>query len=823
MPLLGALMAGIILGSWIPDQGLRVFPVAIAGTAGIIYGIVRHSSVRTAPIILFIITGYFSIQPWVTSKLPSHHVSRFATSTTWNITGFLNSSSWIDNDRQKFDLTVETLTNQSTSLQVTGKIRVNIEGHHLELNMGDRISFTGKIYPLRNFKNPGGFDYKQYMAFNGIYGSAFVKSKEIDIKKASQDSFFQGIERFRKIISLQIDRAYSKDDDVRGVMKALIIGDRSSISDQMTENFRNAGISHLLAISGLHVGIVATTSFFIFKWLLSWSQFFLWRAWTRKGAAILSIMPVLGYGLIAGMSPSTQRAVIMISVFLLTFLIHRDHEPFNTLAVAAMTILIIHPPSLFSISFQLSFASVFSILYLQPRLWESPEEDKIPFTKHVKNIILAPLWLSLSATLGTLLIVMHYFNQISFISPVANFILVPLVGFGVVPVGLFSAGLSLIAPELSLWGFKTSAIILSPCLDLAGFLGELPFSAIKTITPSFLEMICCYTIILIIVTVKKRREKQFSRLSGNKTELTPRTKKILLGFFIAATATLGTDIAYWTYQRFFKSDFRVTVIDVGQGTASLIEFPKGHVMLVDAGGFPNNAVFDIGKMVVAPLLWRKKIGSVETLVLSHPNSDHLNGMIYIAENFRVKEAWTNNEAEESLSYQKLMEVIKGKNIRYIDFRTFPRQHVINGVTLDILNPPGDFMEKYGSQPWRTTNNNSLTIRASFGNVSILFPGDIESGAEKEMVAIYNEKLETRIMIAPHHGSKSSNSFSFIKKVKPEFVLFTTGLNNRFNFPHPSIIKQYEEIGSKTFNTAYNGAIMICTDGRWLEVKPYVDN
>ncbi len=813
IPLLGALILGIVIGSWAPDQCLWALPGAMAGAAGIIYGIASHSTVRTAPIILFIIAGYLSIQPWVTTNPPSHHVSRFATFTVWNITGLLNSSPWIDNDRQKFDLTVETLDNQSTSLQVTGKIRVNVEGHPLlELKMGDRVSFTGKIYPFRNFKNDGGFDYKRHMAFNGIYGSAYVKRKEIEVvKRDSQDGFSNRIERFRKIISHHIDLAYSKNDDARGVMKALIIGDRSGISDQMTDNFRKAGISHLLAISGLHVGIVATTSFFIFKWVLSWFQFFLWRAWTRKGAAILSIIPVLGYGFIAGMSPSTQRAVIMISVFLLTFLIHRDHEPFNTLAVAAMAILVIHPPSLFSISFQLSFGSVFFILYLLPRLWEPRKEDKSPFITRIKNMMLSSLWLSLSATLGTLLIVMHYFNQISFISPLANFILVPIVGFGVVPVGLFSAGLSLIVPELSLWGFKTSALIILPCLDLAGFLGELHFSAIKTITPSFLEMVCCYTIFLIIVTLKKRNEP------------VPKTKKIFFTLLIVATVTLGIDIAYWTYQRFLRSDFRITIIDVGQGTANLLEFPRGHVMLIDAGGFPDNSVFDIGKMVIAPLLWRKKIGSVETLVLSHPDSDHMNGMIYIAENFHVKEIWTNNESGNSLGYIQLMEVINRKNAELADFRILPRQHVINGVSLEIMNPPADFMGEKNNLNQRNNNNNSLVIRAVFGTLSILFPGDIESLAEKEMLSIHNEKLKTRIMIAPHHGSNSSNTFPFVEKVEPEFVIFTTGLNNRYKFPHPSVIKRYEDIGSKIFNTAHNGAIFISTDGKMLKIKPHVKN
>ncbi len=349
---------------------------------------------------------------------------------------------------------------------VTGKLRVTLEGEPLDLNMGDRIRFAGRISPLRNFQNPGGFDYRQYMAFNGIYGSVFVQSSDIEQTAPNRGGFFQRVYRLRKAISRTLDHIGETDETA--VLKALLIGERSGVSDRITENFSKAGVSHLLAISGLHVGIVATTSFFIFRWILSWFPFFLWRAWTRKGAAILSIIPVLGYGLVSGMSPSTQRAVIMIVIFLMTFLIHKEQEPFNTLATAAILILILHPPALFAISFQLSFASVFAIIYFLPRFWQ-PEDDVSDIRKRIKNYVFSSLWVTLSASLGVLPLVMVYFNQISLISPVANFILIPLVGFGVVPLGLAFAGISLISPVASLWGLELSAAILKMSLNITRF------------------------------------------------------------------------------------------------------------------------------------------------------------------------------------------------------------------------------------------------------------------------------------------------------------------------------------------------------------------
>lgn len=243
-------------------------------------------------------------------------------------------------------------------------------------------------------------------------------------------------------------------------------------------------------------------------------------------------------------------------------------------------------------------------------------------------------------------------------------------------------------------------------------------------------------------------------------------------------------------------------------------------MLIDAGGFSSYSAFDMGKMVVAPLLWRKKIRSVDILVLSHANSDHVNGMPYIAEQFHVKAVWANTEPEDSLGYRRFMDVLQKQGLFPVDFKTFPRHHEIGGVFLSIVNPPPDFMERRQMQTWRDINNNSLAVHARFGNVSMLFPGDIKAGAEKEMVALYGDHLQSRVLVAPHHGSKTSSSMEFVEAVKPRIVIFTTGVNNRFKFPHPSVIKRYQDMGATLLNTATHGAVRICTDGNELTLTPF---
>jgi competence protein ComEC len=422
---------------------------------------------------------------------------------------------------------------------------------------------------------------------------------------------------------------------------------------------------------------------------------------------------------------------------------------------------------------------------------------------------------------------MLYFNQISMISPIANFILIPLVGLMATPMGLFFSALSLLSPAASRWGLELCAAILKISLNLTDFFANLPFSAIQTITPTLLEVICMYILLLALMALKKKQRTTAQMLKAlslpDRDTLPPEVKKIWRAISVASAILLGLDALYWGYQRFLRPDFRVTVLDVGQGTANLLEFPRGPVMLIDAGGFSNLAAFDMGKMVVAPLLWRKKIRSVDMIVLSHANSDHANGMAYIAAHFHVKWAWITTETQDGSGYLRLMDVLQKQGIVPADFTTFARHHEINGVSLDIVNPPPNFLERRQTETWRDINNNSLAVQAGFGTVKMIFPGDIKSGAEKEMIDLYGNRLQSHVLVAPHHGSKSSNSAAFVDTINPQIVIFSTGLNNRFDFPHPSVIKRYRDRGATLLNTASHGAVEICTDGNTVIVIPFNPN
>jgi competence protein ComEC len=836
IPLLLSMMPGIASGVWFPGHGTLAYIVVSVFACFIFYAIAKKKTVVFSPIVLFLAIGYISIQSWVVPDFPSQHVVRFADTHPWEIAGVIDTFPVKYPNRQKFILSIETLEGNKKSFPVTGKIRVTVSGNSLKLTRGDRVAFYSKIRSIRNFNNPGGFDYKRYMAFKKVWATAYVSEKRLTLlKKSTEKGIFGIIDDARSKISDFIEHTGAGKQ--QGVLKALIIGDRNSIPQDLREAFNKAGVGHILAISGLHIGIVATAAFLFFKWMLSHINLFLWNAWTKKGAVILSVVPVFVYGLLSGMSPSTQRAVIMVTVFLMAFLFESEYDPMNTLALAAMLILVVHPPSLFSISFQLSFTAVLSIIYGLSRVknpWRSDSSriktiSRFQIHKKMYYFFMA----SFFAIIGTLPLVMFYFNQISLVGFLANFMIVPLIGFVVVPLGLIAAFLYPLTVFVASGCLKASAVVLSQALGIVNFLADLPFAAVKTVTPTHFEICCFYLLLWAVLNLKRVQSK--TPEGPNKVQKAQHRVPIVKRrmpwtIFLRKPATLvavlvifalSADACYWLYNRFWHDDLRVTMVDVGHGSAALLELPDGYNILIDGGGFSDNRVFDVGARIIAPLLWRKKIKTVDTLVLSHPNSDHLNGLIYIAEHFNVKNIWTNNEASKTFGYKKFMEVIEKNNIQMPGYKEIARFHDINGVCLEVLYPPVDFIDRKKIENWRNINNNSLVIKVVFGSKSFLFPGDIKARAEGELVATAGDRLKSTVMMAPHHGSLSSSTEPFLEKVNPEVVIISSRWKSRFGFPHPPVLKRYKGRGCRIFGTARHGAITMSTDGQALMINPTI--
>ncbi len=796
IPILLALMGGITACLYWPRLSSTFLAFCLVLFSSIFF-VFKRQNVRVLPLILFFFLGYWSLLGWTAPRLPVNHVSHFIDGESWHIIGSLDGPAQRLPDRTRFTLTVESLTRNQKAYEVSGAIRVTVRAKMDNLRDGDRIGCLARLKEIRNFNNPGGFDYQRYMIFRGIWASAFVSKEDHVVRLHAADTMWprRGLERSRRAVSELIERACPHE--VRGVLKALLIADKSEISPEIREVFNRTGIAHVLAISGLHIGMVATVAFFVFRFLLARFQRVLLAGWVTRGAAVMSALPVLFYGLLAGMSPATQRAVIMVMVFLLALLFERERDTMNTLAVAALVILIINPTALFEISFQLSFVAVFAILYALEHLAVVPRLSSRPRTL-AKRLALF-LFISAAAILGTLPLTLYYFNQTSLIGIFANCLMVPLVGFLVVQLGLLAVLLLPIIDIGAFWVMKAAAVAMQGGLAVAVPFSRYSFSAVKTVTPTLIEIGLYYALAWALFNFRRTRL----------------TKVMLIGIAVLVVA----DAAYWANQRFGNQELRVTVMDVGQSSAVLLELPGGSCMLVDGGGFYGNR-FDVGARVVAPVLWRKKIATVQTLVLSHPDPDHLNGLLFIAKHFNVKEVWMNHEHADSESYGDFLDIISEKGIRILQLEELLRPKAMNGVKFQCLYPPKDFLAKKEQDLWRNTNNNSVVLKVSFDKISFLFPGDIGTEAEKELTGLAAGALKSDVLLVPHHGSKHSSSPGFLRYVDPSIAVISAGWKNIFGFPHHKVLKRYEDLGCQIFRTDQHGAITITTDGEHVKVRTH---
>ena len=235
---------------------------------------------------------------------------------------------------------------------------------------------------------------------------------------------------------------------------------------------------------------------------------------------------------------------------------------------------------------------------------------------------------------------------------------------------------------------------------------------------------------------------------------------------------------FWYYQNNLSPLLRITSIDVGQGESTLIQFPKGSTMLIDGGGFYDNS-FDVGELVVAPVIWKKKIKTIDYLVLSHPHPDHLNGLVSIARMLKVNEVWTNGEKLDTEPFQEFEKIIREKKIKHIIIDSKHPDRIVNGVQIEFLHPPKTDWHDRSTMDHSEINNHSLVIKLTYKDILMLFTGDIYQEVERELIDAGND-LKSTILKVPHHGSATSSSLPFLEKVQPQIALFNAGFSNIFN-------------------------------------------
>jgi len=808
IPIFFAYAIGIYLGYFDPPLSSTALLLSslILLTLWALFLIMKRKIAGTVlAMAFFFLLGIFSIHHYIHPPLSPSHISRFIGFDGISLEGTLYRPPEEFHGRTQLRIRAQKVIHSNQHFPVEGRLLIFSKGEHAPLHMGDRLRFRCKLHCPHGFHNPGGFSYERYLSFQRIEAIGFLTAETawVKIGEGSKYSLFHMIERMRNHIRNFL--AKETHPLSSGIFKALVLGERGDIPEEITEQFTVAGIAHLLAISGDHLGIVALLSFSLFLWILKRSEFLLLTISVRKWAAGLTIPFILLYTFIAGGGISVIRATIMVITFFLSILFSRERNLLHTLVLAAFLILLCSPPSLFDVSFQLSFLAVLFILYMVPRLFRSWNEEEILPSKETswRWRLWAYLKISLVVTavaiLGTAPFVAFHFNRISLIGFLTNLLFVPWVGFVIVPLSLVASLLSFFFYPLAALLIQMNDFMTMILLKAVALSASLPYASLFVSTPTAFEIILFY--LLLLMTVHLRKGK--------------RVRYLFLGCCIA----LVLNFAFWNAREWFQKKLTVTFIDVGQGDSILIEFPKGVRMLMDGGGLREDR-FDIGKNVIAPLLWKKKIRKIDILALTHPDPDHLKGLNFIASHFSIGQFWDNGVRSDSESYIRLEETLFRKKVKRWSLNDQTPPQMIHGVELSILNPPVMKVPPRTSQNPALVNNQSLVMKIQFDQIAILLTGDIEQEAEYWMMR-KGFPVKADLLKIPHHGSASSSTRAFLEMVKPSYAILSAGERNIGRLPHPEVLRRYERLGTKVFRTDRHGAVTVITDGERIEIETFL--
>ena len=725
----------------------------------------------------------------------------FIPSEEVHIVGIIHCVPEISDGKLKFE--IEEAFIEGVSIQGTVNLVIfqDIVSESLKGKMllpGDRISAFAKLKKPGTFRNSG--VYSTGSGKDRVSAVGYIKQMMVvDEGKGLMTC----IHKKRQRLAWIMDNSLSEES--AALHKAVIPGLKSGIGQEMRDGFSATGLAHLLSISGTHFGLLGFIMFTLVrgfvKRLPSSLLVRMTVVITPTQIAVLITLPVLiSYAFISGASLPTIRSLVMVIIYMLALYLGRKDQWLNSLAIAAIVILIWNPGSLFELSFQLSFFAVLSIgavmeRYMnhdkqQPALKYHPvnhENDNC--MKRMMKRSGATLIITIAAVMGTAPFVVIYFNRFPLISPLTNLIITPLICFAVLPLGFFTGFLALFLDMslLPLAEFTEWLTLIS--LKLVKGFSHIPYATISMHSPTISEIILFYAGLLFI----------FRHKDNMKWRVIP----VFLVIFI-----------YLVRPYFISNNFSVTFLDVGQGEASIVQLPGNEVMLID-GGVQRP---DIGRMVIAPFLMSKGIKDIDYMVQSHAHPDHYGGLGYIMDNFNVREVWTNGNfmtGEKSFLHRAEKNWVKHRILRRGDML----ENVNYKIT--VLHPCQSFYADSPRGEFSDENSSSLVLKIEAENTSILFTGDIEEEAEQDMLYL-DTWLKSDILKVPHHGGRTSSSADFIQAVRPKVAVVSAGKNNPFHHPHKTTVQRYKKAGVNLFRTDMNGAITITSVDDSLHLSTWQD-
>ena len=700
-----------------------------------------------------------------------------------------------------------------------------------DLGYGQRVELEARVRRIRNFQNPGEFDYEGFSARNDIYWTAAATGASSIVLKPGRcgSRLFAAVFALRTGALRRIERLYAGNPYAIGMMEATLIGESSRMERMWTDHFRRTGTYHMLVIDGLHITILA--AFLLFLLRLCFLPEITALAITSSGAWI--------YALVSGWNAPAIRAAGGFTLYVAARYFYRRGHLLNLLAAVAMVYLIYDPAQLFEAGFQLSFFCVAvigllavplldasSTLYarglkgiaqpgrtprLPPRAAQFRLELRLLAETASYYIRLPRAWwehgfalaarvllfayelavISAAIQIGLALPMAIYFHRISLTGISANILVVPLLAL-VVPLGFLAI--------LSMWH--------APAAMAAGLLGvgERIAEWHTHLEPDWrvlappLWLAISFTAALVLLAFAMRRSARWS---------------------VAALAAVLALFALIFWHPFppavHRGELELTAIDVGQGDSLLVCFPDSKLMLIDGGGAlsfgrENIARLDIGEDVVSPYLWSRSIRKLDVVALTHAHDDHAGGLPAIIENFHPVQLWTG-ATPSSAAWTAVRDKARAEQVKILRLSS-GRSFDFGGARIDVISPPADYVPS-GSP----VNDDSLGIRITYRQRSLLLTGDMEKPTEWRALRD-GRPLRADILKVGHHGSNTSSIDPFLDAVSPVFAIISDGFENSFRHPHPKVLERLQAHRAGILRTDRDGLVTVRTDGRRIFVETF---
>jgi competence protein ComEC len=662
---------------------------------------------------------------------------------------------------------------------------------------GDRVGIRARFHEPSGALNPGGFDYAAYLERQGIDAVATVNGLEaVEWLESGRESFrwriWYHFDRWRDAIRLSA--LHSLAQPALGIFLGIVIGERGFFDPDVRDHFMITGTVHLLSISGSHLGLVALLTFFTVRqvflrlpasWLLHMSR----RITPTRLAAALTVFPATAYACLAGAEVATVRSLLMVLVALVAKWLGCEQRMVHALAAAALAIVVHDPQAIYDISFQLSFLSVCAVAWQLTRSGAAQEEDAPPLSRFSRagQWIIDALAMSAMVTVTTIPVVAFYFNQVSWLGLWTNLVAVPLMGILLVPMGLLAALGQAGAPGEGLpfaaaiqWAMDVFVSVLQSVSWIPG--GEWHLAAPSL--PSLLVFYGCLGAMWIASHQDRTRW-----IAGI-------TMVLLLSWWL------------WSPRLWIDGDrFRITFLDVSQGDSAVLELPDGQVVLIDGGGSYER--FDMGRGIVAPYLWNRGIRTIQYVIGTHPQLDHVGGLAYILRHFAVQHYWGTGDVRDEPFYQRLQDALAGRELSEHVARQHQDVVTIGKCRLEVLNPPEGTEQQGGGgrRQGHRLNNRSIVTALTCGPHTVLFTADVEAEALMRM-SLEHATAPVDLVKVPHHGAASSFQVDWLERVSPQYAVISVGRHNAYGHPASGVLQAYTDRGISIYRTDRDGGVWV---------------